>query len=243
MKMLYSSSKACIKQTLGANFFPTEIHGTDPSDFGSKGYRAYVDHKNAAPPLTEAEEEREREIQLGSTAITTATGMATVAASNAGAFPVDAAVTAAVAQGVAGEKNYVQIRLDIDGERIVLDCVETVALEDVPAKVPLDSPAFHFFRWVHTHEGKDYSPVIFIFSCPDGSANTKPAPVKQRMLYSTSKGVVEQILTSQGGAVDLRLEVNAPRDVNLDDISYKIHPPPVQKKTYAKPRPHCMQKK
>ena len=143
--------------------------------------------------------------------------------------------------------NYVQIGIDIQNEKIVLQKESTVELENLGLEVPLTLPAFHFYKWTHDHDGNQITTIIYIFSCPDGSGNTKSAPVKQRMLYSSSKGAVENVLQMNGGdevRVDLKLEINNPNDINVKEIHDKIHPPPVeQKKMFAKPTPKFARKK
>ncbi|BFU20352.1 actin binding protein family protein [Entamoeba histolytica HM-1:IMSS-B] len=245
MKMLYSSTKARFRTTLGGSTFLYEIHGTVFSDFGKSGYEAFLRHEMSAPPLTEEEEEREKEIELGVSGLgAVPTGMATVTASNGVAFPVDEEVINAVKELCDGGNNYVQIGIDIDSERIVLQAQKSVEIDHLGEEVPLTLPAFHFYRWDHEYEGQQMSKIIYIFSCPDGSGNTKSAPVKQRMLYSTSKGAVESVLTGNGKEVDLKLEINAPKDLSVNDIQDKIHPPPVQeKKMFARPKPKFCRKK
>ena len=142
--------------------------------------------------------------------------------------------------------NYVQIGIDVDNEKIVLQKESSIELANLGDEVPLTLPAFHFFKWNHQHDGQDFNSILYVFSCPDGSGNTKSAPVRQRMLYSSSKGAVEAILTSISDdiKVDLKLEINNPKDVNVQEITDKIHPPPVQqKKMFAKPKPKFARKK
>ena len=247
MKMLYSSTKARFRTVLGGTVFQYEIHGTQFSDFGKSGYETFLQHENAAPPLTEQEEEREREIELGIQGIGAApTGMATVASGGI-AFPIEDEVHSAMKKFVNNECNYVQIGIDVQNEKIVCQKEESVELETLGNEIPLSLPAFHFYKWNHEHEGNMISSIIYIFSCPDGSGNTKSAPVKQRMLYSSSKGAVEMVLQMNGGEdvkVDLKLEINNPNDINVKEIHDKIHPPPVeQKKMFAKPKPKFARKK
>lgn len=54
----------------------------------------------------------------------------------------------------------------------------------------------------------DIVELVFIYSCPDGSGNTKSAPVKLRMLYSTSKANAENVATSTGLEVALKVPIH-----------------------------------
>jgi len=76
-----------------------------------------------------------------------------------------------------------------------------------------------------------------IYSCPDGSGNTKSAPVRLRMLYSSSKANIENILTSVGGKTDVKMEVNQGSEVHPEAIVLLLHPPKEEKKeAFAKPK-------
>jgi len=76
-----------------------------------------------------------------------------------------------------------------------------------------------------------------VYSCPDGSGGTKSAPVKLRMLYSSSKANIENILTSLGGKVSVKLEVNTGSEVTEEAIVAILHPKKEEeKKGFAKPK-------
>jgi hypothetical protein len=72
--------------------------------------------------------------------------------------------------------------------------------------------------------------LVMVYSCPDGSGNTKSAPVRQRMLYSSSKANIENVLTSIGGKADVKIEVNQGDEVTQDNIDNQLHPPKEVKK-------------
>ena len=58
-KMLYASTRATVKRTLGANFFVEEMFGTLANEFSKDGYAAFKSHQEADAPLTRAEFERQ----------------------------------------------------------------------------------------------------------------------------------------------------------------------------------------
>ncbi len=120
--------------------------------------------------------------------------------------------------------------IDADAEKITLGNVQSIDIVELSAQVPNDHPRFHFFRYDHEHEGEDLKSVVMIYSCPDGSGNTKSAPVRLRMLYSSSKANIENILTTIGGRVDAKLEVNQSSEVSPQAIHTQLHPPKEEKK-------------
>ena len=135
---------------------------------------------------------------------------------------------------MAGSKNWVGIGLDIAAERIVLQGAEKLSsLDKVADQIKLDQPTFHFFRYVHETRGEQYDEVLFIYACPEG------APIKQRMLFSSSKGSVQELLAEAGGTVYKAFEFTDPADVrDVADIDESLHPAPVEQlKSHTRDRP------
>lgn len=153
------------------------------------------------------------------------------------AFPVDSAVIQATKDLLAGKFNYLQVSIDIDGEKIVRDHTGNSSFEEIKkTKLTISEPRFHFFRFDHDYEGSKVSSNIFIYSCPDGSGGTKPAPIKMRMLYSSSKANVADILSSQGATIHARVEASSPDDVDVDEILETLHPKKEEKaKGFSRP--------
>jgi hypothetical protein len=133
-KMLYASTRATVKRSLGANFFCDELHGTVATDISSAGYEAHKAHVNAAQPLTHAEFARQEELELGE--IYTG-GSSTYEATNA------------LKQLVSGGNNYVQLSVDIAKETITLGSSKQLTLGALKNEVSLTEPQFHFLRHVH----------------------------------------------------------------------------------------------
>eukprot|EP01112_Ceratiomyxa_fruticulosa_P013115 TRINITY_DN366_c0_g1_i1.p1 TRINITY_DN366_c0_g1~~TRINITY_DN366_c0_g1_i1.p1 ORF type:complete len:347 (+),score=65.28 TRINITY_DN366_c0_g1_i1:199-1239(+) len=231
-KMTYASSRSNLKQQLGSNRFSDEIFGTVPGDFNYKGYEAYRNMKHADVPLTWSEHqsitEKEGGVFVGGSGTAYVHGVA---------FPVEQAVLDAIKGLVDGAHNYVQIAIDADAERITLSYAKDIEAEELPAQVPNDHPRFHFHRYDHEYEGQQLQPIIFIYSCPDGSGSTKSAPVRLRMLYSSSKANAESILTSTGTKIDLKIEVNQGSELTEHHLSHQLHPEkPEEKKTFSRPK-------
>lgn len=230
-KMLYASTRANLKQQLGANFFIDEVFGTIAADFTIQAFKKHQEWKKADAPLTEAEIIKKNELESGPVY---SGGKSTYV--HGVAFPVDNKANDALQQLVKGSINYVQIAIDIENERIILDHSGNISAGDLANEIPLDVPRFHFFAYNHTFEDSNLNSIVYVFSCPDGSKGTKSAPVKQRMLYSSSKENVASVLAQHGGKVEARLEINTPEDINEDLINVTLHPPKEEKKSgFSKP--------
>jgi twinfilin-like protein len=232
-KMTYASSRSNLKKQLGGTYFSSEIFGTVGGDFNKQGYKAFVAMQKSETPLTWTErqsiQEKEQGVYVGGTSTAYIHGVA---------FPVEADATQALKALLGGQHNYVQLAIDDKSERIVLDHSGNIDIDSLGGKIPTnDQPRFHFFRYDHNHEGEDLQSIVMIFSCPDGSGNTKSAPVKLRMLYSSSKANIENILSNLGGKTEVKMEVNNGSEVTKDSILAILHPQKEEeKKAFAKPK-------
>jgi len=232
-KMTYASTRSNLRKQLGSTYFSTEIFGTVVGDFNRQGYKQFVAMQKSDNPLTWNERQSIQEKEQG-----VFVGGASTAYIHGVAFPVQAEATQALKGLLAGQHNYVQLAIDADNEKITLDHAGDVDIDSLGDKVPTnDQPRFHFFRYDHNHEGEDLQSIVMVYSCPDGSGNTKSAPVKLRMLYSSSKANIENIVTSLGSKVAVKLEVNQGAEVTKDSILAVLHPQKEEeKKGFAKPK-------
>jgi len=239
-KMLYASTRAELKLSLGSGNFVYDLFGTVPDDFSRKGFEAFVTMQKSDAPLTESEEARLAEIMQvcdeGDVGVCTSPSALVHGVSFA---PHDEA-KAAIARVLnpSESENYAQLGLDESTEQIICRKTSKLALADIQSVIPNDIPAFHVIRYSHEHEGAHVDSVIFIYSCPDGSGKTKSAPVKSRMIYSSSKQGIENLMEEAGHKPDLKMEINdGAVDISEEILVNKIHPPPVQKKAaFSKPK-------
>jgi len=232
-KMIYAGTRANLKLGIGAGNFIDDIFGTVADDFNKKGYLAWKDHQQQDAPLTASElqvrEEKEAGVFVGG-------GGSSSAVLHGIAFPFDQQCSAKISQFIDGEINYIQIAIDIEKEIIFHSDEGNLNASEIADKIPLDVPRFHFFRWEHEHSGETTESVIYIFSCPDGSNGTKSSPVKQRMLYSSSKANVADVLESKKIKIDKKLEINSPSEVSEEIIFRELHPEEeVKKQAFARP--------
>jgi len=108
--------------------------------------------------------------------------------------------------------------------------------DELPSHVPASDCAFHYYNWEHQHDGEHLKSLVFGFSCPDGSSGSKGAPVKQRMLYASSKANAIGIPANKNFEIACKLDVGSGRDFELSEYSVLIHPPQEEeKKGFKKP--------
>lgn len=238
-KMLYASTRAELKLSIGSGSFAYDLFGTVPDDFSHKGFDAFVTMQKSEAPLTESEEARLAEIMQSSAEVGDGGASQSVIVHGVSFAPHEEAKTAIARVLDPNEsENYAQLGLDESTEKIILRKTCTLALSDIQSVIPNDIPAFHVLRYSHEHEGNHLDSVVFIYSCPDGSGNTKSAPVKSRMIYSSSKQGIETLMEEAGHKPDLKMEINDGEvDISEEIVINKIHPPPVVKKaSFAKPK-------
>eukprot|EP01126_Amoeba_proteus_P032109 TRINITY_DN3138_c0_g1_i18.p1 TRINITY_DN3138_c0_g1~~TRINITY_DN3138_c0_g1_i18.p1 ORF type:complete len:339 (-),score=54.26 TRINITY_DN3138_c0_g1_i18:78-1094(-) len=230
-KMLYAATRQGLKNDLGVTRFLGEIHGTEPKDFGIEGFAEYQRHLTSAAPLTVTEILKKEEKELG---LSEASG--TVNFSHGVAFPIDEEVNQAFQEMTDGNLNYIQLSINIDSERIQVKHKGRYNSEEVGTLVPAGDCAFHFYNWEHEYDGDQINSLVFAFSCPDGSGGSRGAPVKQRMLYASSKSSVMQIAANCGLSLACRLEIGSGKEFTEGDYSPLIHPPVAEeKKAFKKP--------
>lgn len=199
-----------------------------------ESYQKYIVHQQSEAPLTRAEIDRKEEEEQG---VFVGGGGTGTAANSGVAFPVDSDVTSALASLKSGSVSYVSIVVDVQAERITLGETARISIGDISGKVPSDQPRFHFFSWAHNYDGHDLNYILFVYSCPDGSGGTKSAPVRQRMLYSSSKAHVLDIAAKAGLDVVGKFEVNNGGEFSESLVSNELHPKPVEeKKAFARPK-------
>jgi len=231
-KMMYSSTRANLKRQLGSNYFVNEIFGTVAKDFTKESYFKHIENQQSDAPLTQQElnlkEEMEQGVFVG--------GQSTYV--HGVAFPVSQDVIESFNKMKKGSINYIQLVIHVEQEKINLSESKSIGdISGVGESLSKTEPRFHFYNWKHKHEGETLTSLVFIYSCPDGSNNTKSAPVKLRMLYSSSKANAQNIATNAGMEISAKLEVNSSPDVTEDVIRKLIHPEAnQQQKLFNKPK-------
>jgi len=237
-KMMYSATRNNLSSELGQSNFIDYIHGTQKDEFSVKGYRQYYESKTSEVPLSEQEkarkEEREQEVNTVVELVkvkeqSTGPGQSNVV------FPVDDTVPEAISCFSSGQFNYIRLIIDQKKERILLDEACIVSTNDLKDKVPNHDCSFHFYKWNHVHEGQTIDSLIFVFSTPDGSNGTKPAPVRSRMLYAASK---QHVITMSGLNIDCKIEIGNGVELSESEFKLLIHPPVAEEKAgFKKPLP------
>ncbi|GLH07940.1 hypothetical protein R5R35_013055 [Gryllus longicercus] len=217
-KMLYASTKATLKQEFGSGQIKEELYGTIPEEVSLRGFHRYKSAAVEPAPLTHAEEElallKRTEVSVGMSIDSRQQTLSGVA------FPISSQVLEAIRALQSNKVNYVQLKIDLKEEEILLDNVDNIHVNKLVEKVPSDNARYHLFNFKHTHEGDYMESVVFIYSMPGYSCS-----IKERMLYSSCKGpLLDTIENKLGVAIVKKLEIDSGSELTEDYLQDELHP-------------------
>lgn len=219
LKMLYAATKATIKKAFDASAIVEDMAATSKDELSLAGYKKFEEAKNAAPPLTDAEQELK---MLSENEDHADVGTATRHSHLHGiAFPVQKEVMDAVTKFKNGSVTYVQMSVDVKKEVINLEsCQDDLDANSIAGLVPEDSPRYHLFSFKHTYEGDYQEAVVFIYSSPGFKSS-----IKERMLYSSCKEpLVSALEESLGKPIDKKMEITNGSELSESSIMEEVHP-------------------
>ncbi|CAJ0759020.1 19736_t:CDS:10 [Entrophospora sp. SA101] len=135
-KMLYAATRATLTKELGNNRFVDSMYGTSMSEFTLEGYEQHKKHQNADAPLTQREKEL-AEIKI--------------------AFPLtDEAIEAIKSlKSDSNKNNFVLLSIDTEKEKVELDVMKKIDIENLANSFPIDMPRYAFFIYDHHHNGQE----------------------------------------------------------------------------------------
>lgn len=232
-KMLYSATRASIKKEFGGGgLIKHELFATVISELSLQGFKDFLDREKAPAPLTEAEEDK---LEIKKAEANPDIGVNTKQQAAGGiSFPPTPDAMDKLLLFKGGSINYVQLELDIPKEMFNASDDGVISADDLPSKIPEDHGRFHLFNFRHEFKGENLESIVFVYSMPGYGA-----PIKERMMYSSSKNpLLDGVLVGQLGLdVAKRLEVDSGSEVTREAIFNELHPPEeTAKKTFSKPK-------
>ncbi|XP_063783414.1 twinfilin-1 [Pseudophryne corroboree] len=217
-KMLYAATRATVKKEFGGGHIKEELFGTAKEDLSLSGYNKYLVCRSAPAPLTASEEEL-RQIKIKETQ--TEVGVDTKHQTLQGiAFPIVSDAFQALEQLKNQTLNYVQLKIDIKNETIVLANTAYTEVKDLPARVPKDAARYHFFLYKHSHEGDYLDSIVFIYSMPGYNCS-----IRERMLYSSCKNPLIDVIEKQlMMEIAKKIEIDNGDELTSDFLYEEVHP-------------------
>ncbi|TPX35098.1 hypothetical protein SmJEL517_g02474 [Synchytrium microbalum] len=226
-KMLYAASRATLTKELGDAKFVDSLYGTTPAEFTLDGYRKHVAAKNAEAPRTEREMEMAR-VKLAESGEMGSSVRKTLVASGV-SFSWSADASKRLQEFKSKGINLLQLK--IDEESIETDRADISSPSDISANVSTTSPRFVLYRYKNPGDSSDAT--IFVYVCPGASK------VKERMLYSSTRGNVIQVIEESLGALGKKVEIDDPSEIQpewLEDFLFPKVETSTTSKSFAKPK-------
>ncbi|CAM1314059.1 TWF1 (predicted) [Pycnogonum litorale] len=230
-KMLYASTKATLKKEFGNGQINDELFGTIKEDINLSALKKHRLSEVAPAPLTEREEELKNIRRVVSGAdISIDAKHQTIQGI---AFPISDDAINSIFEMRDGNLNYVQLSIDLTNEFVNLETNIDTSIEELASRVPTDHARYHLFVFPHNFEGDHICSVVFIYSNP-GYKST----IKERMLYSSCKNPVVDVIENKIGIVlAKKIEIDDPKELTKQFMMEEIHPKEnVHKQKFLKPK-------
>nr|AAQ97998.1 CG17293-PA-like protein [Danio rerio] len=212
--IFYFAIFVTVKKEFGGGHVKDEMFGTVEEDICLQGYLRHITSCSAPAPLTVAEQELQR-IKITEGRVK------------------QAEAKRALKQLAERRINYIQLKLDTEKETIDLVHTSPTDIRDLPCRIPLDTPRYHFFLYKHSHEGDYLESVVFIYSMPGYSCS-----IKERMLYSSCKSrLLDEVERDFHLEVAKKLEIDSGEELTEEYLYDEVHPKQhAHKQAFAKPR-------
>jgi hypothetical protein len=94
-------------------------------------------------------------------------------------------------------------------------------------------PRFVFYRYTHTYNGVESSPLLFIYTCP---SNASRKAIRFRMMYPLMKRSVLEIAEKEGLKPEKKFEVEDPSEITEQSVLDELHPKVEVKKGFSRPK-------
>lgn len=126
-----------------------------------------------------------------------------------------------------------KINRESETVELVRDASTPSSIADLVRAIPTTEPRFTFFRYTHTHEGAESSPVLFFYTCPAVAGKE----IKYRMMYPLMKRAVLTVAESEAGLkIEKRFEVEEPDEITEDLVLSELHPRAEVKTAFKRPK-------
>ncbi|KAG9257162.1 uncharacterized protein F5Z01DRAFT_633929 [Emericellopsis atlantica] len=234
-KMLFASTRLTLVRELGTEHFRESIFTTEARELTESGFKSHEDHTKLAAPLTE-EERTLSEVKRAEQEAGSGTGQREIHLSKNLNMPVKEDALAAMQEvGQEGGRVVVMLKINTDTE-----VVELVPESPTPTTIPelvqvisTTEPRFTFFRFQHTHNGTEQSPVLFFYTCPASAGKS----IKSRMLYPLMKRAVVTVAEQEAGLkLEKRFEFEDTNEITEQGVMEDLHPKAASRQGFSRPK-------
>ncbi|KJZ74960.1 hypothetical protein HIM_05691 [Hirsutella minnesotensis 3608] len=235
-KMLFASTRLTLVRELGIEHFRDTVFVTTAEELSANGFKKLDAHNKLEAPLTE-EERTLGEVKRAEQEAGTGTGTREIHLSKTLAMPVsEEAIAAMKEMGQSGGRLVTMLKINPDSEAVELvpESPRPGTIGELTQVISATEPRFTFYRFTHTHNGAEVSPLLFIYTCPV-TAGSKA--IKNRMLYPLMKRAVLSVAEREAGlAVDKKFEVEEPGEVTEQTVLEDLHPKVAARQGFSRPK-------
>ncbi|KAK6859979.1 PTK9 tyrosine kinase 9 [Apiospora arundinis] len=234
-KMLFASTRLTLVRELGSEHFRETIFATTAEELGPQGFAKHDRHAELEAPLTE-EERTLGEVKRAEAEAGAGTGQREIHLSKNMNMPV--ATDALVALSEMGReqgKGLVMLKINPQSEvvELVPNSGSASSVSELVSAIPTTEPRFTFWRYAHTHQGAEQSPVLFFYTCPAAAGKS----IKFRMMYPLMKRAVLTVAEGEAGLqIEKKFEVEEPDEITEETILSDLHPQVEVKTAFRRPK-------
>jgi len=231
-KMLYASTKATLKKEFGQGQIKDEYFASTREELTLRGYQKHVQSNGEDSACVLSKEELEmKEIKETETRVDIGVDTKQQTMTSL-MFPLVPEAKTALESFRSQASDYVQLAIDIPGEKILLKKKGVYNAEELTKLVPNDSARYHLFRYKHVFKNEATSSILFIYSMPGYSVS-----IKERMLYSSCKNsLVDTIQNHFNIEISRKVEIEEGSELTEAFLQNELHPIPQDTKPkFAKP--------
>lgn len=246
-KMIYASTKSTVKQEFGSGSIFADYFVSSPEDLSVDAVQKWIERKqHIRDGHIDLNELSLNEQELQQVKLDEAAMCATMKDKNRSLpnieMPIADEAINALYDFKQGKSAYVQLSIDPKNETILLEKNELASGFDLGKKsisslTPKNHARYHLVSFTYKHNKKQTKATIFIYSIPSSGC-----PVKERMLYSSVKNSLLQVIQEEsklGIVVDRRIETDDPADLTEMYLYDELHPvetTPSTPQTFVKPK-------
>ncbi|OAQ69909.1 twinfilin-1 [Pochonia chlamydosporia 170] len=235
-KMLFASTRLTLVRELGSEHFRETIFVTTADELSEGGFKKHDAHTKLAAPLTE-EERSLGEVKRAEQEAGSGTGTREIHLSKNFAMPMaDDAITALKELGQDGGRVVTMLKINPETESVELlpESPRPSSITELASVISTTEPRFTFYRFAHTHDGTEQSPVLFFYTCPLTPGNKS---IKNRMLYPLMKRAVLEIATKEAGlTLEKKFEVEEPKEITEKSVMDDLHPKTTSRSGFSRPK-------
>ncbi|KAK0667891.1 hypothetical protein QBC41DRAFT_227433 [Cercophora samala] len=235
-KMLFASTERTLVRELGTEHFRETFFATSPEELTPAGFDRHDAHSAVEAPLTEEERSlgavRKAEQEAGQ-----GTGTREIHLSQNLATPIaEKALDALKELGSGSGRSLVMLKINPQTESVELvpEDSNPSSISELLQVISSTEPRFTFYRFNHTHNGEESSPLLFFYTCP-ASPGTKA--IKFRMMYPLMKRAVLAAAEKEAHLKPVkRFEVEEVDELGEAAVLEELHPKVEVKKAFGRPK-------